>query len=590
MNQLKYVNAVDYIIIVMYMGLVVFTSLYLARFIKRTDDYFRAGGKMPWFIAGISNFTSGFSAFMFVAAAGFTYKYGLPALVIFTSAFWAYWLGYFIYGVRWRRARLSSPMEFLTRRFSPGTTYYYTVISVIPQIIGLGMAIYILCIFISTALGLNVAKFSVFGIEVAGFQIAILIVGLVIIFDTIFGGLWAAVVSDMIKFLIIFLMALIIFPVAFIYLGGDGGFIGGVQKLLYNSPEGYFKFHTEFQTPFFFAAYFIQVLMGYNIAWQLGQRYYSVPDERDTKKMAVLSSFLSLLGPLLWIVPAMVSRQVFPNIRELWPQIADPTEASFVSLAMVVLPHGMIGVVVAAILAATIGASNDTFGWLAAVFAKDIFVPVKKRITGRAPTDRVQLIVGKLTILSVGVVSMAVAFYVPRFGGAFQFGLDVNSFYVPAMSAPVFLGFLYLRTPWWSAIASSLGGIIVVILINIVVPLETHKFEVNTLVGVATVCLIFFISRFFPSQRSEDRTRLEAFQRDLATPAYAEHRVFDPSGFAVYGLIGRLAIVIGGVLLIMAFVADSSSQGQIINLTAGGMMLITGGCLVYFLQYRKKGQ
>jgi len=588
MNQLKYVNAVDYVIIVGYMVLVISTSIYLARYIKRTDDYFKAGGKMPWFIAGISNFMSGFSAFMFVAAAGFTYKYGLPALVIFTSAFWAYWLGYFIYGKLWRRARLSSPMEYLTRRFSPSTTYYYSVISIVPQIIGLGMAIYILCIFVSTALGLNAMTFNLFGVEIAGFQVAILIIGLVIIFDTIFGGLWAAVVSDMIKFLIIFLMALIVFPVAFIYLGGDGGFIGGVQKLLYNSPEGYFKFHTEFQTPFFFVAYIVQVLMGYNIAWQLGQRYYSVPDERDTKKMAMLSAILSLVGPLLWIIPAMASRQIFPNIRELWPQIADPTEASFVSLAMLVLPHGMIGVVVAAILAATIGTSNDAFGWLAAVFAKDIFVPIKRRITGHPPSDRAQLITGKMTILTVGLISIAVALYVPRFGGAFQFALDVNSFYGPALSAPVMLGFVYRKTPWWSAIAASLSGIVLVAIVNILVPLGTHKFEVNTLVGVGTVCVVLFISRFFPNRRQEDQARLEAFLRDLATPAYAEHRVFDPSGFAVYGLIGRLALVIGCVLVLMGFFADASSQGQIINLIAGLLMLLTGGSLVYFLQYRKR--
>jgi Na+/proline symporter len=370
MHQLKFVNSVDYVVIIGYMILVVSTSIYLSRYVKKTDDYFKAGGRMPWFLAGISNFMSGFSAFMFVAAAGFTYKYGLPAIVIFTSAFWAYWLGYFVYGKLWRRARLSSPMEFLTRRFSPSTTYYYTIVSVIPQILGLGVAIYILCIFVSTALGLNTVKFGFVGVEIEGFQVAIVIIGLVIILDTIFGGLWAAVVSDMIKFLIVFLMALIVFVVAFIYLGGEGGFVAGVQKLLWNSPEGYFKFHTEFQTPFFFAAYIIQVFMGYNIAWQLGQRYYSVPDERDTKKMALISAGLSIIGPLLWIVPVMISRQIFPNINELWPQIADPSEASFVSLAMLVLPHGMIGVVVAAILAATIGASNDTFGWLAAVFTK----------------------------------------------------------------------------------------------------------------------------------------------------------------------------------------------------------------------------
>ena len=45
-------------------------------------------------------------------------------------------------------------MEFLTRRFSQGTTYYYTFLSIVPAIMGLGLMIYTLCKFIAAALGI----------------------------------------------------------------------------------------------------------------------------------------------------------------------------------------------------------------------------------------------------------------------------------------------------------------------------------------------------------------------------------------------------------------------------------------------------
>ena len=153
MPRFNTVNAIDYGLIALYFGIVIWVGFYSAKKNKDTDDYFKGGGQIPWFLAGVSNWVSGFSAFMFVAAAGFTYKNGAGAIVVFTSAVWAYLVGYFFFAPMWRRARLSSPLQFLTRRYSPSTTYFYSVLAIIPQVIGIGQGLYILCIFVSTALG-----------------------------------------------------------------------------------------------------------------------------------------------------------------------------------------------------------------------------------------------------------------------------------------------------------------------------------------------------------------------------------------------------------------------------------------------------
>jgi hypothetical protein len=74
MPVLNHANAADYALIALYFGIVMFVGWYSSRKNQTTDDYFKGGGKIPWFLAGVSNWVSGFSAFMFVAAAGFTYK------------------------------------------------------------------------------------------------------------------------------------------------------------------------------------------------------------------------------------------------------------------------------------------------------------------------------------------------------------------------------------------------------------------------------------------------------------------------------------------------------------------------------------
>jgi Na+/proline symporter len=84
--------------------------LHAARKNRGTDDYFRAaGGQIPWVLAGLSNWVSGFSAFMFVAAAGYTYRIGVGAILLFTMAAPAYLVGYFDFAKMWRRARLDTP-------------------------------------------------------------------------------------------------------------------------------------------------------------------------------------------------------------------------------------------------------------------------------------------------------------------------------------------------------------------------------------------------------------------------------------------------------------------------------------------------
>src|SRR5262245_52460542 len=142
MPELKHVNGADYALIALYFAIVVFVGWYSSKKNQSTDDYFKGGGKIPWLLAGVSNWVSGFSAFMFVAAAGFTYRYGLGALAIFTMATWAYLVGAFYFSTRWRRARINSPLEFLTRRYSSSTTYFYSITAVVPQVIGIGQGLY----------------------------------------------------------------------------------------------------------------------------------------------------------------------------------------------------------------------------------------------------------------------------------------------------------------------------------------------------------------------------------------------------------------------------------------------------------------
>jgi Na+/proline symporter len=569
------VNAFDYGLIALYFAIVICVGFYAAKKNKGTDDYFKAGGQVPWVLAGMSNWVSGFSAFMFVAAAGYTYRVGIGAIVVFTTATWCYLVGYYLFAPLWRRARLDSPLQFLTRRYSSSTTYFYSVTAVVPQIVGIGQGLYILCIFVSTALGFGGRTFEVGGVEMSGLNLSILCVGTVMVVYTVIGGLWAAVLSDAVQSIIIVVMTVIIFPVSYLYLGEGSGLFAGFSRMIDEVPDGYLtSLAGTSGNLWFLSAYLINCMLGYNVAWHLVQRYYSVPDERGARKMALLCAALSFLGPLLWILPVMAARVIFPDMGGLWPTLKEPSEASYVSLALLLLPHGLIGFVVSAVLSATLGQANDAFNWLSATITRDIYVPLRRRVTGTVPSDRHQLRFARFTMFVVGALGIAVAFEIPRFGGAFEFALQYHSV-LAAFMMPVALGILYRKTPWWSGIASCAAALVVTITLMVLNVWPENPMPRNVFAAVGTSTLVFFVSaRWYRANdpRNAELLRLDA---DLRTPV-PDAPATNLSGLAVYGVIGTISLVLGGVLVVCTLLPGSAVAPATHNLLAGLLLALIG--------------
>jgi Na+/proline symporter len=328
-------------------------------------------------------------------------------------------------------------------------------------------------------------------------------------------------------------------------------------------------------------------MLGYNVAWGQIQRYHSVPDEKGAQKMAILCAVLCLIGPLLWILPVMASRIIFPNINLLWPTFAVPAEASFVSLALLLLPHGMIGFVISAILSATLGHANDTFNWLAITTTRDIYVPVYKRYAGTGPSEKKQLNVARITMIIVGVLGVGVAWYIPRFGGAFSFALEYYSL-VSAFSMPVALGMMYRKTPWWSGIASCSAAIIVAVTLMILGVWNEHAFVRNMLSESIVSTVVFFGSAFWFNPDDPRHAELARLNEDLHNPVIEKDVKFDPAAFKVFELLGQVCLVLGVVLVVCIFVPGTPIAPSSINGVAGAILLALGAVLLSYSRTKSK--
>ncbi|MCC6397883.1 MAG: hypothetical protein IT282_12765 [Bacteroidetes bacterium] len=586
-DSIKSVNFLDLAVILAYLLMLTGVGIYLTRFNKNVDDFFKGGGKIPWWISGLSTFVAGFSAFMFVGAAGFTYKHGAGAIILFTSAVWGYGLGYLVYAVRWRRSRLSSPMEFLTRRFSQGTTYYYTLLSIVPSIMGLGLGIYILCIFVASALGIMGVTVDLGFMTLTGLEVSMIVTGVVMLIYTSAGGLWAVVITDSLQFFVILIVSFLVFPLTFYTLGDSWNLLVGFQRLIAEAPPDYTNLSDIFRQPMFYVAYFFSTLIGYNAAWHIGQRYYSVPTEGDAKKMAILCAVLSLVLPFLWIAPTMAARVMFPDMALLWPQLAEPSEGSFVTLALTLLPNGLIGLTLSAILAATMTSIDTQLNYLASILVRDVYVKLRGTVTGSEPGAREQLTTGRITAFSLGILAIITAILVQRTKGVFDFALMYYSWFGPSMFTPVMLGLVYKKTPSWSAIASATAGLVVIFIVNVLVDVTPYQYEVNIFGGVGVATIVFFFTSLWKEKDPAILKAHDAFAKDLATPAVDEHLRWSGNALSSYRIVGVLTIAIGVVVIALGFVPASMAV-HAITLVCGAGTAFLGWLMMWYFRRQSR--
>src|SRR5256885_8196303 len=146
-------NQIDYSVIAIYGLLMVIVGLYVMRFNRGAAEYFRGGSRIPWLVAGLSCFMSGFSAWTFTGAAGVAYRAGIAATGLYIGNAASFLLGYFIFAARLRRSRITTVMENLSDRYNSATHQTFSWVTICFQLFTTASTLYGLSLFISSACG-----------------------------------------------------------------------------------------------------------------------------------------------------------------------------------------------------------------------------------------------------------------------------------------------------------------------------------------------------------------------------------------------------------------------------------------------------
>lgn len=438
-------TVIDYLIILLYfVGLLVLGGT-LGKRIKSSKEMFIAGKNASWWMSGLSSYMTIFSAGTFVVWGGVAYRSGIVAIVVgIMLGISSLLVGLFLAG-KWSRMKINSPAEYLGVRFGQPSIRFYTIVGMIGRAVHTAVALYAVAIMVVAVMPLPTGHFLA-DPQTGHMSVtwAVLIMGAITFIYTAKGGFIAVVMTDIVQFAVLIAMILIMIPLSFNSVGGVGEFIS-------RAPDGFFALVSDQYSLGWMVLWCLLHFFMIGGDWPFVQRYISVPTSRDAKKSVYLVAALYIVTPLIWYIPALVYRVINPD--------ANPEQA-FMLMSQYVLGAGMIGLMLAALMSATMSMVSGTLNVFANVFTYDIYKAFRP-----SSSDKTLMKVGRRFTFIYGAVVTTIAVLIPYLGGAEKVVVSILTLVISPLFIPSVWGLFSKRIGqkaiWWSMIPTFLVAILI---------------------------------------------------------------------------------------------------------------------------------
>jgi Na+/proline symporter len=359
---------------------------------------------------------------------------------------------------------------------------------------------------------------------------------------------------------------------------------GGLAGLTDSVPgEGYFNFFNGPYSLVYVLGFFVLILLNYNAGWALVQRFYSVEDEGEARKVGLLAAGLNVIGPPLFYLPVMFSRDLLEGIEN--------SRNAYAAMSLELLPVGMMGVMITAMFAATMSTLSSEYNVLASVATRDIYA----RLFRPHASEEHLLKAGRIFTLLIGTVILAVGLVVALYPDTPLFSIMVTVFGVAVgpMMLPLLGGLFFRRLSLRGAMAGFLVGLVVGFLtlgvqrfyLPGVAGLDpdwiTFEFGAYAIfINVGATVLTMWAWTLFERRDAAEMERSQAFFVHMDTPVRRPLvSLTAPAGPSPFFLTGAGVMAIGGLLLAASFFTETAT-GTAIDLVAG-TTLIGLGWLLY---------
>jgi len=433
---------VDLAIIAVYFVLVFGIGFYFSRKERTSEGYFLAGRNIGWFAIGASLFVSNISTEHFIGLAGSGATSGLAAGNFEWEASVILLLLGWVFVPFYLRSNVFTMPEFLERRFNRNCATYLASISIIAYIFTkISVHLYAAAIVLERVVGWNQWIAAIILVVATGIY-------------TIAGGLAAVIYTDLVQTLILLAGA-----VALTFIGLDK--VGGFATLRAAVPASYFHMVKPISDPDFpwTGIFFGAPILG---IWYwctdqvIVQRVLSAKDEGHAKAGTIFAGFLKILPVFLLVVPGIIAFALYPQLFNIVNGSVTNGDIAFPTAVVNLLPTGFVGLMIAALLAALMGAMSSVFNSASTMVTLDFYKKLrpaaseKQLVTfGRIATGGM-VVLGLLWVPFIHVLSAQLWVYLQ----------SVQAYISPPIAVCFIFGILWPRLNGQGAISSLLVGFV----------------------------------------------------------------------------------------------------------------------------------
>jgi SSS family solute:Na+ symporter len=440
-------TALDFIVLVAYLAGVTLLGIWLGRGQKDSKDYFVAGRTIPWWAVLFSVVASETSALTFISIPGLAYVGNLGFLQVATG----YLLGRIVVAYtllpRYYRGNLVTAYALLETRFGVATRRFTSIIFMVTRGMADSVRVFATAVPIALILGPLLPPRAVM-------PTAVLVLGTLTVIYTFKGGMRAVVWTEIVQaavYLIGGISALVLIGQLV-----SGGWSTIIATASHAGKLQLLDFYTGFDRPHTIFAGLIGgaflSMASHGADQMIVQRLLSARSLKDAQAavigsgVAIIFQFalFLMIGIGLWVLNA---GKAFPLPDAIFP--------TFIITSM---PHGLVGLLLAAILAATMSTHSGAINSLAAASTHDIYLP----LTGRSADDPRTLRTGKMFALMWGIILTGGALLFPQNSKTpvVVVALSIASFTYGALLGGFFLGILSKRAIQRDAITGMAVGIV----------------------------------------------------------------------------------------------------------------------------------
>jgi SSS family solute:Na+ symporter len=470
-------QTLDLVIMIGYAVLIIAYGIYHGKR-KSSEDYFLAGRGMTWPIVGIALFSANISSSTLIGLAGDAYKtnmhvynyewFAVVVLIFFAIFFLPFYLKSGVYTMP----------EFLERRYDRRSRYYFSFITIIGNVM------------VDTAAGLYVGSIvlKLLFPELPSWQIIILLAVAAAAY-TIPGGLNSVIQTEVIQAILLVIGSCLLTYFAFQEFGGGWSDMmasltemiqsGGVASIEAAKEAGHYApsnaeeaFSMVRPTNDEFMPWYGLItgvpLLGFYF-WAnnqfMVQRVLGARDLNHGRWGALFAGLLKLPVIFIMVVPGVLALLVFNDLDisglnymaadgTICDNLADCANLTYPVLLMQLLPVGILGLVVAGLLAAMMSSVSATFNSASTLITMDFVANINPNLTSK------QLVrAGQIATIVLVVLAAAWVPYIEKVSDSlWQYLQLVISYTAPPAVATFLLGLFWKRASATGSIVSLLFG------------------------------------------------------------------------------------------------------------------------------------